>query len=114
MRLRTANNHARSRARKKFLLELYPGFVHGAIFESCSLHPCRIVDVNVNADHLVGVSLLTGTRQGCSLRHCGVYVMSPAEVQRSVDAWERDGERGLLIIYSGSEEAADQFLKDWR
>ena len=113
MRLRTANNHARNYARRLPLRQLYPGFVHGAVFESCSLHPCRIVEVNVNADHLVGVSLLTGTRQGCSLRHCGVYVMSEAEVQRRVDAWEKDGERGLLIIYTGSEEAADQFIKVW-
>lgn len=86
----------------------------GVIFESCSLHPCEVVELDVWGDDITGKSILDGSIQSCSLSHCGVCAMKPDQVKRAKEAWAREGERGLLTIYTGSDAAADQFLKDWR
>jgi hypothetical protein len=86
----------------------------GEIFHSCSLHPCRITKIDVNGDNIEGKSLLDGTIQNCSLSHCGVYLMSQDEIDAHYKAWDKEKERGLLILYYGNEEAADAFIKEWR
>lgn len=92
----------------------YRNYKPGAIFQSCSLHPCKITKFDLENDDIEGVSILDGREDSCSLSHCGVYLMEQHEIDQYVEAWNRDGERGILTIYSGSEEAADEFIKNWR
>jgi len=87
----------------------------GIVYHSCTLHPCYVESLDIDGDSIYGISLLDGSYgHGCSLRHCGVYMMKPDEIEQHKNAWEKDGERGLLTLYYGSEEAADEFIKNYR
>jgi hypothetical protein len=85
----------------------------GAVYHSCTLHPCYVTDID--DDSIYGKSLLDGSEgHGCSRNNCGVYLMGHEEIKRYKKAWDKDGERGILSVYYGSEEAADNFMKEWR
>lgn len=95
----------------------------GAVYHSCSLHPCYVTELDVEVRNgvyyggsIYGKSLLDGSEgHGCDLQHCGVYLMEPEEIARYKEAWDREGERGILLVYNGgNEEDADAFLKAWR
>lgn len=89
--------------------------VPGAVYHSCSLHPCYVTELDVEfgrngrymGGSIYGKSLLDGSEgHGCDLQHCGVYLMDDDEVARYKAAWERDGERGIVTVYHDSEEGA--------
>ena len=86
----------------------------GDIFQSCSYHPTRCTEVSYWCDDIVGTSLLTGAPQSCSIRACGVFKMTDEEVQKSIDAYNSDGERGLMMLNGWPKEDADNFIKEWR
>lgn len=87
----------------------------GVVYHSCALHPCYVTKLDIEDNSIFGKSLLDGSEgHNCSLTSCGVYMMKEEEVQRYKEAWDRDGERGILAVYYGSEKAADEFIKNWR
>lgn len=112
MRWRTANRRRRMTERGAAWAAWVRTFKIGRVFHACNLHPCRITKLGYGA--VWGVSLLTGSETSCSLSSCGPYVMTKPDVARHREAWERDGERGLLTLYYGSEAAADAFIEQWR
>lgn len=110
MKLKTANRRRKIQQNKDEFYERWP---IGAIYHACSLHPCYITYVDFNS--IEGKSVLDGTElHDCSITNCGVYIMSRKEIEQYKDAWTRDGERGLMSVYYGSEQAADEFIKNWR
>jgi hypothetical protein len=53
----------------------------GDIYEDCAYHPCLCV--RIEDDDVEGISLVDGSfPRSCSIQHCGVRRLSPAE------AWE--------------------------
>ena len=60
-----------------------PGDVRpGDLFEDCRYHPCLCYDVGDPGDEeaVFGISLVDGTTCQCSVLHCGLRLLTPAEV----------------------------------
>jgi hypothetical protein len=52
----------------------------GDIYEDCAFHPVICMGVSYEEDELWGVSLVDGSYpRSCSLVHCGVRKLTPAE-----------------------------------
>jgi hypothetical protein len=67
-----------------------PGdIVPGDLFEDCRYHPCLCYDVNdpPNEDGVFGISLVDGSTTQCSVTHCGVRKLTPAEAWQ----WKSQG-----------------------
>jgi hypothetical protein len=110
MKWRTANKRRKEKVSKELFFSRY----HiGAIYEACSLHPCYITEVDFY--DISGKSILDGSEpHNCSMTSCGVFLMNKKQIKRAIEAWESKGERGLTINYYGSEELADEFMKEFR
>jgi hypothetical protein len=76
-----------------------PGEIQpGDIFEDCYYHPCHCYDVSDNGESVFGISLVDGSTWQCSISHCGVRRLTPAEAwrwksQRPADVEFEPGER---------------------
>ena len=116
MNLKTANRRRRKTSSDYRYSQWLKQFKLGAIVESCSLHPIRITRFNTKPYGGVvdGESLLDGSHQSCSIRHCGVDFLAPWEVKKKLKLWNSGGEKALIADYYGSKEAADAFIKTWR
>jgi hypothetical protein len=68
----------------------------GDFYEDCASQPVLCTKVNYAEDCIVGISLLTGVIDSCSIENCGVRKLSRDEaLDRAVD-WEHwAAERGL-------------------
>jgi hypothetical protein len=53
----------------------------GDLFEDCRYHPCLCYDVGdpPDTEAVYGISLVDGSTCHCSIRHCGLRKLSPAE-----------------------------------
>lgn len=85
----------------------------GDIFESCDYHPLRCTYVNYYADDIRGVSLISGKEGCCSIWHCGVYRLTNERAQQLIDAYNAEGEVGLMVASGWTLADANQFMKDW-
>jgi hypothetical protein len=57
-----------------------PGGIRpGDIFEDCRYHPCFCYDISDDGTALFGISLVDGSTWQCSISHCGVRKLTPAE-----------------------------------
>jgi hypothetical protein len=64
----------------------------GDIYEDCAYHP--VLCLESQGDDIAGISLLDYSEpRSCSIKHCGVFVMTPEQVAESL----RDKERILAI-----------------
>jgi hypothetical protein len=68
----------------------WPRVKVGEVYEDCSYHPVMCTESVRHAwfmDHdLAGISLLDGSGpRSCSVRHCGVRLMSPEEVALRIE-----------------------------
>lgn len=61
----------------------------GDLFEDCRYHPCLCYDVGdqSDAEAVYGISLVDGSPCHCSVRHCGLRKLLPAEIWR----WKSEG-----------------------
>ena len=58
----------------------HPGDIQpGDIFEDC--HPCLCYDLS-EGQRIFGISLVDGSTWQCSIPHCGVRKLTPAEAWR--------------------------------
>ena len=67
-----------------------PGAIRpGDLFEDCRSHPCLCYDVGDpgSEDAVFGISLVDGSPWQCSITHCGLRKLTPAEVWR----WKSEG-----------------------
>lgn len=67
-----------------------PGEIRpGDLFEDCRFHPCLCYDVgDMGSEEAVfGISLVDGSTCHCSVVHCGLRKLTPAEVWR----WKSEG-----------------------
>ena len=55
----------------------------GVFYEDCKYHPMVCVGVNLRKDTLMGISLVDGVVSACSIRHCGVRIISGKEAVRN-------------------------------
>ena len=51
----------------------------GHFFEGCSFHPLVCIESDYENDSLMGISLVDGSMQSCSVRSCGVRKLTPRE-----------------------------------
>jgi hypothetical protein len=66
----------------------HPGDIQpGDIFEDCRYHPCLCYDVSDDGNAILGISLVDGSTWQCSISHCGVRKLTPAEAWR----WKSKG-----------------------
>ncbi len=66
----------------------HPGDIRpGDLFEDCRYHPCLCYDVGDGGEALFGISLVDGSTIQCSISHCGVRKLTPAEAWR----WKSEG-----------------------
>ena len=62
-----------------------PDVACGDFYEDCRYHPMVCVELGVDGDEVTGISLITGEIGVCSLRKCGVVLLTPGEaVERRV------------------------------
>lgn len=61
----------------------------GDLFEDCRYHPCLCYDVGDPSDAaaVFGISLVDGSTCQCSVIHCGLRKLTPAEVWQ----WKSQG-----------------------
>lgn len=54
----------------------------GDLFEDCRYHPCLCYSAGDESDPegVLGISLVDGSTCNCSILHCGLRKLSPAEV----------------------------------
>jgi hypothetical protein len=67
-----------------------PGDVRpGELFEDCRYHPCLCYDVGDpgHEEAVFGISLVDGSTCQCSVAHCGLRKLTPAEAWR----WKSEG-----------------------
>lgn len=90
------------------------------IFEACNYHPCRITYKGFSYQDLYGafvegVSLLDGRQVSCSVLNCGVQPLTSEQADRRKAAWERGGDKALVIeCRDWTEQQYDEFEKEWR
>ena len=66
----------------------HPGEIQpGDIFEDCRYHPCLCYDISDDGKAIFGISLVDGSTWQCSISHCGVRKLTPAEAWR----WKSEG-----------------------
>lgn len=66
----------------------HPGDIQpGDIFEDCRHHPCFCYDISDDRRAIFGISLVDGSTWQCSISHCGVRKLTPAEAWR----WKSEG-----------------------
>jgi hypothetical protein len=63
--------------------------VPGDLFEDCRYHPCLCYDVGNpgNEQAIFGISLVDDSAWQCSVIHCGLRKLTPAEAWR----WKSEG-----------------------
>lgn len=89
----------------------------GDIYEDCAHHPVRCEEIYIGPglDDISGVSLIDGSRpRSCSLKHCGVIRLTENEAKIRIDAFKKDGERGLMKVVGYSDDSIEEFMKNWR
>jgi hypothetical protein len=61
----------------------------GDLFEDCRYHPCLCYDVGDpgNEEAVFGISRVDGSTCQCSVLHCGLRKLTPAEAWR----WKAEG-----------------------
>jgi hypothetical protein len=65
-----------------------PGDIQpGDLFEDCRYHPCLCYDISDDGTSIFGISLVDGSTIQCSILHCGVRKLTPAEAWR----WKSQG-----------------------
>src|SRR5262249_26769742 len=65
-----------------------PGHIRpGDIFEDCRYQPCFCYDISDDRESIFGISLIDGSTWQCSVLHCGVRKLTPAEAWR----WKNEG-----------------------
>lgn len=85
----------------------------GDIYEDCSCHPVRCTYINIFKNDIEGVSMLDGSRpRSCSLFACGIVKLTEEEAKVRIEAYQRDGQRGLMRLNGWSGEDYDEFQKN--
>jgi hypothetical protein len=83
------------------------------IYTDCSYHPVKCT--LSWGDDLEGISLIDGSSPRCCSRMCcGPRKISQKEADQLIEAFKKDGERGLMRLNGWSEEAIEKFMKEWR
>lgn len=85
----------------------------GTIVEDCGYHPALVLEV----DEWDGADLWRLTTKkpfGCSLMHCGLRPMEPAEVREVMELYDREGEKGLMRRHGWTDEQIEEFYRNWR
>lgn len=84
--------------------ELRPELQLGVIVEGCNLHIGPIIEIDRENDNLVFESIFVpGLKQHCSLIHCGVAVMSCADIVLRKRLWSIGEQKALNLYYSTGE-----------
>lgn len=52
----------------------------GDVIENCGYRPLYVLTSSLEEDLVVGVSLFDGAQNVCSIRHCGIKLLTPSEV----------------------------------
>ena len=66
----------------------HPGDIQpGDIFEGCHYHPCYCYDISDDCERVFGISLVDGSTIQCSVSHCGLRKLTPAEAWH----WKSEG-----------------------
>jgi len=86
----------------------------GDTFLDCGYRPIRCTAIDEDEGELYGVSMLDGTECSCSLMYCVTAKISEEEALIAVEAFQKDGERGLMRLRGWTEESIDNFMKEWR
>lgn len=91
------NGQKRTKITKEISLPIRvsePGQLNvGDFFESCSFHPCRVLNVDSTGCQLEGVSLVDGGAHRCNIRHCGLRLLSAKEASR----WKELGPEDVVL-----------------
>jgi hypothetical protein len=75
----------------------------GDIIEGCNLHLGTVVFVSYENDDVRHKSLFDGKEYGCSLTHCGVFIVPPEEVEMKTKVFETEGMEGLARLWQEYE-----------
>jgi len=82
------------------------------VYRDCAYHPVKCT--KSDGDDIEGVSLVDGSKpRCCSIKHCGVVKLTIKQAMELVDIWKK-GEKAVLMYHGWTEEAADNFIKNWR
>lgn len=74
----------------------------GDIIEGCNLHFGPAIEVDEKGDYVKHRSLLDGKEYGCSLTHCGVFVMLNDELVHKLLLYKEGGMDALVAEYRKS------------
>jgi flavin reductase (DIM6/NTAB) family NADH-FMN oxidoreductase RutF len=78
-----------------------PGEIRpGDIFEDCRYHPCLCYDTDDDGERIFGISLVDGSTWQCSISHCGVRKLTPAE------AWQWKSAGPADVAFEPGEQTA--------
>lgn len=71
----------------------------GVVVEGCSLHVGPITKIDRDGDYVTHRSLFDGVERGCSMRHCGVIVMSQEDIDKRMKLWNDGGLNALNAFF---------------
>lgn len=83
----------------------------GDLYIDCGYVPRLCIEAD--GYDVEGISLINATEGGCSVNHCAPKKITTEEAVKLKQVWAQ-GERAVMIYKGWTEEAADQFMKDWR
>lgn len=85
----------------------------GDLYTDCSGFPLKCT--LSKGDDLEGISLIDGSGPRCCSRYnCGPEKISEEKANQLVEAFNKDGERGLMRLNGWPDEAIEKFMKEWR
>jgi hypothetical protein len=91
----------------------HPGDIQpGDLFEDCRYHPCLCYDISDDGMAIFGISLVDGSTWQCSITHCGVRKLTPAEAWH----WKSEGPAdvaGEQSHHGATSTRADNFSGAW-
>ena len=89
----------------------------GTIYLHCSLYPIRCTRISRAVDDISGISLMhktAGEGWSCSIRNCRPERLTQVQAEALIKAWKEGGERAAMKWRGYTDEAIDQFFKEWR
>lgn len=87
----------------------------GDIYRDCAYHPVLCTIIDEEEDIIEGKSLADGSEpRSCSFEHCGVVKLTQEEADELVEAFKKDGERGLMRAAGWPDKDIEDFMKQWR